>query len=490
MKFTASQTITQKQSLVITAQLQQAIKLLQMNNFELGQFLEEQSNENPFLEVETPNQHETPSTANDKQESAEGPGATDIKSGEATTDTPITNEGMENTFDTSLLDLGDRKSSGAAQQDWDLIASTVEDAPPSLYAHVCQEIDQLLDDPKERMIGYAMAEALEPSGWLGQGADEIAQMLRVPDDLAENVLTKLQSIEPAGLFARSLRECLSLQAMATDTYCDDFEKLLENLDLLAMGDLVALKRACGVSQDHLRKLISSLRSLNPKPGTLFDGGGTPIRAPDLIVSATPDGWKVDLNRTTMPSVQVNRDYAKTALKSVRNDEDKKFMSERVADANWLRRAIDQRNTTTLAIGAEIVRRQQDFLDKGIEALRPLILRDIAEEIEVHESTVSRVTSGLMMATPQGTFRLKALFSVGLQGNGEDGTEAASAIKYKIKKLIDAEPPKAPYSDDKIVNIMAKEGIKLARRTVAKYRDMQSIPSSVQRRRAAAVAGLV
>ncbi|CRK76111.1 RNA polymerase sigma-54 factor 1 [Nereida ignava] len=489
MKFTASQNITQKQSIVITAQLQQAIKLLQMNNFELGQFLEEQSTENPFLEVETPNQHETPSAAPDTPEQTASPAATDIKSGEASSDTPITNEGMENTFDTSMLDLGDRKSSGTAQQDWDLIASTVEDTPPSLYAYVCQEIDQLLDDPKERMIGYAMAEALEPSGWLGQSVEQITQMLRVSEDITHQVLAKLQTIEPAGLFARSLRECLTLQAIANGTHCEEFDKLLANLDLLAMGDLVALKRACGVSQDRLRKLVSMLRSFNPKPGTLFDGGSTPIRAPDLIVSATPDGWKVDLNRTTMPSVQVNRDYAQTALKSVRNDEDKKFMSERVADANWLRRAIDQRNTTTLAIGAEIVRRQQDFLDKGIEALRPLVLRDIAEAIDVHESTVSRVTSGLMIATPQGTFRLKALFSVGLQGNGEDGTEAASAIKYKIKKLIDAEPPTAPYSDDKIVTIMAKDGIKLARRTVAKYRDMQSIPSSVQRRRAAAVAGL-
>ena len=489
MKFTASQSITQKQSVVITAQLQQAIKLLQMSNFELGQFLEEQSNENPFLNVETPRQHEVHDAKTDASTQPDRVDSSEIKYGETHADTPITNDGMENTFESSQLDLGDRKSSGASQQDWDLIASTVEEQPVSLYTHVCKEIDQLLVDPMERMIGYAMAEALEPSGWLGHGTDEIAQMLRVPEEQAEEVLEKLQSLEPAGLFARSLRECLLLQAQAIDAHSDEFAKLLEHLDLLAMGDLIALKRACGVSQDRLRKLIAILRSFNPKPGTIFDVTEAPIRAPDLIVSASPDGWKVDLNRTTLPTVQVNRDYAKHALKSVRSADDKKFMSEGVADANWLRRAIEQRNSTTLAIGAEIVKRQQQFLDKGIEALRPLVLRDIAEAIDMHESTVSRVTSGLMMATPQGTFRLKALFSVGLQGDGEDGVEAASAIKYKIKKLIDAEPPNAPYSDDKIVNMMAKHGIKLARRTVAKYRNIQSIPSSVQRRRAAAVAGL-
>lgn len=487
MKFAAAQTVSQKQSLVITAQLQQAIKLLQMNNYELGQFLEDQSIENPFLEVDAPKLHDTVATLDAPAQTDQR--ATDIAKGEAASDTPVTAEGMENTFDSNLLDGGERKTASSTGQDWDMIASTVADQTPSLYAHVCAQIDALLRDPRERMIGYAMAEAIEPSGWLGQSIDEIAQMLRLPTESVEAVLAQLQTLEPAGLFARSLRECLLLQAQANNEATPEFEMLLDNLDLLAMGDLVALKKACGVAPEHLRTLISTLRSLNPKPGTLFDGPADPIRAPDLIVRAGPDGWKVDLNRSTMPSVHVNRDFAMTAIKSVRDEEEKKYLSERVADASWLRRAIAQRNSTTLAIGAEIVRRQQAFLEHGIGALRPLVLRDIAEEIGVHESTVSRVTSGLMMATPQGTFRLKALFSVGLQSDGCDGVEAASAIKFKIKKLIDAEPPTAPYSDDKIVTMMAEQGVKLARRTVAKYRDMQSIPSSFQRRRAAAVAGL-
>lgn len=489
MKFTASQTVSQKQSIVITAQLQQAIKLLQMNNFELGQFLEEQSVDNPFLDVESATLHESASTKEYDIPVSASVTPTDIKVGEATQDTPLNNEALENTFESSLLDLGNRTSSSMAHQDWDMIASTVEDRKPSLYAYVCSEIDQLLTEQKERMIGYALAEAIEQSGWLGQSVEEIAQMLRVPEALVCQVLVKLQTLEPAGLFARSLSECLLLQARAQDNDTTDFERLLAHLPMLAKGDMKGLKKASGLSLERLRTLISLLRSFNPKPGSVFEGAAEPIRAPDLIVQASTDGWKVDLNRSTMPSVNVNRALAKTALKSLRNDDDKKFTTERVADANWLRRAIEQRNSTTLAIGAEIVRRQQAFLEQGIGALRPLVLRDVAEAIDVHESTVSRVTSGLLMATPQGTFRLKALFSVGLQGNGDDGVEAASAIKYKIKKLIETEPPSAPYSDDKIVDFMAKEGVKLARRTVAKYRDMQSIPSSFQRRRAASVAGL-
>ena len=489
MKFVASQAIRQKQSLVITAQLQQASKLLQMNNFELEQFIEEQSLENPFLEVansETVDKPE-PLDAQEPASTANGPDATDVHSGTEAADNPMTSEGMDNTFDSNLLDLG-ASSSAAGAQDWDLIATTVQERGPSLYAHVCAEIDRMLTCPKERMVGYAFAEALEPSGWLGQPIDEMARVLNIPEDLAETVLAKLQTIEPAGLFARSLKECLQLQAAGHDNSSPQFTLLLDSLDILAAGDMKALKKKCGVSGEQLRDMINLLRSFNPKPGTLFETGTDPIRAPDLIVTKNRDGWRIDLNRSTLPSVQIDRDYAQAALKSAASEEDKGFLKERVAGARWLKSAVEQRNATTMAVGAEIVKRQTAFLEKGIGALRPLVLRDVADAINVHESTVSRVTSGLMMTTPQGTFRLKDMFSVGVESDGEDGIEAASAIKFKIKKLIDTELPSAPYSDDAIVAIMAKEGITLARRTVAKYRTSQKIPSSFQRRREAIMAG--
>ena len=490
MKFVASQAIRQKQSLVITAQLQQAIKLLQMNNFELEQFIEEQSLENPFLEVassETVDKSE-PLDAQEPVPASIDPDATDIKLGNEAADSPMTSEGMDNTFDSNLLDLGTSSSGAAGAQDWDLIATTVQERGPSLYAHVCAEIDRMLTCPKERMAGYAFAEALEPSGWLGQTIDEMARVLNIPEDLAETVLAKLQTIEPAGLFARSLKECLQLQAAGHDNSSPQFTLLLDSLDILAAGDIKALKKKCGVSGEQLRDMINLLRSFNPKPGTLFETGTDPIRAPDLIVTKNRDGWSIDLNRSTLPSVQIDRDYAQAALKSAASEEDKGFLKERVAGARWLKSAVEQRNATTMAVGAEIVKRQTAFLEKGIGALRPLVLRDVADAINVHESTVSRVTSGLLMTTPQGTFRLKDMFSVGVESDGEDGIEAASAIKFKIKKLIDTELPSAPYSDDAIVAIMAKEGITLARRTVAKYRTSQKIPSSFQRRREAIMAG--
>ena len=490
MKFTASQAIRQKQSLVITAQLQQAIKLLQMNNFELEQFIEDQSLENPFLDMVNSSANDTKA---DKPEptvehTAAVPDGADVQSGVEAPDTPITPEAMDNTFESNMLDLGVTSSKSSSTQDWDIIASTVQERGPSLYAHICAEIDRMLTDPKERMIGYVYAESLEPSGWLGQPVEEMVRMLNISSELAELVLGKLQTIEPAGLFARSLKECLQLQANAHEGNSEQFTILLDHLDILASGDMKALKKICGVSSDQLRAMINLLRSFNPKPGTLFETDVDPIRAPDLIVTKNNDGWRIDLNRSTLPSVQIDRNYAEVALKSASNEEDKNFLKERVAGARWLKSAVEQRNSTTMAVGAEIVKRQTAFLEHGVGALRPLVLRDVADAINVHESTVSRVTSGLIMTTPQGSFRLKDMFSVGIESGAEDGVEVASAIKFKIKKLIDTEPPTAPYSDDTIVDFMAKEGVKLARRTVAKYRTLQKIPSSFQRRREAIMAG--
>jgi RNA polymerase sigma-54 factor len=490
VKFTASQAIRQKQSLVITAQLQQAIKLLQMNNFELEQFIEDQSLENPFLDMVNSSANDTKA---DKPEptvehTAAVPDGADVQSGVEAPDTPITSEAMDNTFESNMLDLGVTSSKSSSTQDWDIIASTVQERGPSLYAHICAEIDRMLTDPKERMIGYVYAESLEPSGWLGQPVEEMARMLNISSELAELVLGKLQTIEPAGLFARSLKECLQLQANAHEDNSEQFTKLLDHLDILASGDMKALKKICGVNSDQLRAMINLLRSFNPKPGTLFETDVDPIRAPDLIVTKNNDGWRIDLNRSTLPSVQIDRNYAEVALKSASSEEDKNFLKESVAGARWLKSAVEQRNSTTMAVGAEIVKRQTAFLEHGVGALRPLVLRDVADAINVHESTVSRVTSGLIMTTPQGSFRLKDMFSVGIESGAEDGVEAASAIKFKIKKLIDTEPPTAPYSDDTIVDFMAKEGVKLARRTVAKYRTLQKIPSSFQRRREAIMAG--
>jgi len=262
----------------------------------------------------------------------------------------------------------------------------------------------------------------------------------------------------------------------------DFAILLENLELLGAGNLKALCKLCKASPERMNEMLRILRGLDPKPGARFDFRADPIQPPDLIVQRRTDGWSVELNRSTLPAVRIRENFAKSVLESGRGENLKSFVAERVSEARWLDRAIAQRNETALKIGAEIVRLQIGFFEKGLAHLKPLVLRDIADAIGMHESTISRVTASLMMATPQGTFRLKAFFSSALSHDTNSDGEAASAIKYKLKKLIESEPADAPYSDDAIVKIMGKEGVRLARRTVAKYREMESIPSSFQRKR--------
>ena len=499
MQIFTSQQLRQKQSLVITTQLQQAIRLLQMSNLELRAFLDQQAEENPFIEV-AEGERDAPILAPEApQATAEAaPEAIDAPIGAAAIpdDGPICAEGYANTFETDRIDLGTggrrRDDEG---DDFDAISGSVAQGERSLYDHVATQIDLIFAHPAERIIALALADGLEPTGWLGPSVDEVAMALGVPGAEVEAVLKRLQGIEPAGIFARNLAECLRLQAAERGMLTPAFAALLENLPLLASGNMKSLARTCGVDADALREMLRALRTLDPKPGMQFEQGAEPITPPDLIVRRGPDGWIVDLNRSTLPSVRVNRGFAQSVLAgkaaNPAADAARGFARERVSDANWLRRAIAQRNATTLRIGAEIVRQQEAFLEKGLGHLRPLVLRDVAEAVGVHESTVSRVTSGLMMATPLGTFRLKTFFSVGLPSSTSgEGADAASAVKFRIRKLIEGEPADAPYSDDAIVRMMKAEGVNLARRTAAKYREMLNIPSSFARRRKAVMAGQV
>ncbi len=497
MQLFTSQQLRQKQSLVVTAQLQQAIRLLQMTNLELHEFLDAQSEENPFLEV-TPGEADAPVSRAEPATAEKGPEAVDagMRAGDLPEDGPVGEDAFANSFETGQLDLAQStRLRDAGGEAFDDMAGGLAMPQPSLYAHVTARIEAIFADPSDRMIALALADALEPSGWLGRDLNEIAQSLRADPAAVEAVLLRLQrEIEPAGLFARTLAECLRLQSVDRGMESDAFCALLDNLALLAAGNMKMLARLCGVDGEGLKALLRQLRSLDPKPGARFDAAPESISPPDLVVRATPAGWVVDLNRSTLPSVRVDRALAERILKSpsgVKTAADARaFARDRIAEAGWLRRAIAQRNATTLKIGVEIVRQQQAFLEKGHAFLRPLVLRDVAEAVGVHESTVSRVTSGLMMATPVGTFRLKAFFSVGLGSTGEEGSESAAAVKFRIRKLIESEPADAPYSDDALVRMIAADGIRLARRTAAKYREMLDIPSSFERRRKAVMAGQI
>ena len=438
MQLSTSQILSQRQSLVVTAQLQQAIQLLQMGNHDLLSFIEEQAEQNPFVEVKVPAQAPLPT------------GVAGARGGD----------------------------------DWDRIAALAEEGP-SLYAHATAEVDRLGLSPEHRQAAEAFLDALEPSGWLGQPLDLIAMAGGIDMDTAEEILAQLHCVEPAGLFARDLAECLRLQAIENEILTPLFDAVLKNLPLLAAADLKGLARACDTDMDALRPVLRQLRSLNPKPGAIFEGSTSGQRPPDLIVTKGEDGWNVDLNRSTLPTVHVRRNDTIKQLRTT--EEGKTYTEDRINVARWLQRAVEHRNMTTLKVGAEVVKRQSAFLEHGASHLRPMILREIADAIGVHESTVSRVTTGMLIQTPQGTLPLKAFFNAALGNKGEEANSAA-AVRHKIKQMVAAEDPNRPLSDDTIVKMMKEDGIDLARRTVAKYREMLNIPSSVQRRRQAVVSG--
>jgi len=299
----------------------------------------------------------------------------------------------------------------------------------------------------------------------------------------------VQRLEPEGVFARDLAECLRIQARERGELDNVMEVVLDNLQMLANGDIAALARRAGSDAEDVARCLRLIREMNPKPGEAYESAPLRVHAPDVIVSPGKDGWIVDLNRSTLPSLVINEEYAAQISAAGRGkaaEASNQFVTDAVGSARWLCRALDQRNSTTLKIAGEIVRQQSAFLTEGLSALKPLALKDVAEAVGMHESTVSRVTSGLLMATPKGCYPLKSLFSVSL-ATDEGDAKAAAAVRNMIQSIVAAEPAGKPLSDDAIAAMVSDRGVKLARRTVAKYRDMLKIPSSSERRRRARLA---
>ena len=487
MQLTQSLNIKQKQSLVMTPQLQQAIKLLQLTNLELKQFLEEQTFDNPFINVEEENQasekKNTEVISSEKNDS----NSEQVLENDTTdfSDDPTRNEDYDNRFDNTNIDYGTTtKAKSNNAEDWDLIASTVPNHEKSLIAHIEEQLPYLLDTPREHFIARYFLEALEASGWLGKSLDEIQNETSLDQDDLENVLIKLQGAEPTGLFSRNLSECLKLQILDKGLMCTELSVLLENLALLAKGDLKGLMKKIDCDEQKIKEFLITIRSLDPKPGASFSSEISNIHKPDLLVRKIGGDWIVDLNRSTLPSININEDYAKKLSPEGHDNKIDGYASQALSSARWLKRALEQRNITTLKITAEIIKRQSKFLEKGMDFLEPLSLKDIAMAIKMHESTVSRVTNGLMVATPKGTFPLKSLFSVTIETETKDNGKSAAAVRNMIKKILHEEKGEKPLSDDIIAKLVSKNGVKLARRTVAKYREMLNIPSSSERKRRA------
>ena len=443
MSYSMNVQLAQKQSLVFTPQLQQAIKLMMLTNIDLSDYAEKLAEENPFLKIEQPSRG-------------------DVERRHSVTAMPST----------------------SPQSDLDPVSLLVDTSGASFGAQLFQQVEETLKSPAERKIGYAIASHVEPSGWLSLSTYALAESLGVDEKLVGHVLTKLQRAEPSGLFARSLAECLKLQISTSDPDYVQLTIIIDNLTLVARGALTELRRKTNCHADDIRHLLQRLRSLDPKPGlALFSDIAPPVRQPDIIAGKTSDGkWFVELNQATLPIIKVDEEAGQKVRKLVTAPQDQAFVRDTLGNARWLSRAIAQRNETSIKIAAEIVRIQKQFLERGMQHMRPLKLKTVADAVGVHESTISRVTSALMMQTPQGTYPLKIFFSTAIELGGHDEGVSARVVREKIRKLVGAEVPSKPLSDEIIVQELNEAGLNIARRTIAKYRKLDKIPSSFQRRR--------
>ncbi|WP_230483923.1 RNA polymerase factor sigma-54 [Sphingomonas sp. Leaf21] len=486
--------IRQSQSLVMTPQLQQAIKLLALSNLEIEAFIAEEVEKNPLLDATVVREVATP----ERPEREAPAGADELVTGTA----PGEDRGLDLDYATeshqqdSVADGGTGPDGGLSLNggssggglggedgpDWDSLA----DDAPSLAEHLEAQVAMILSGA-ELTIAAHIIDQLDEAGYLTVALDEIAGRLGVPLPRVEAVLSVVQSLDPTGVGARDLAECLTLQAREVDRYDPCMARLIANLELLARGELVRLKRICGVDDEDMADMIRELRGYDPKPGCRY--GGEPCQAvvPDLFVTRTKTGWGIELNSATLPRVLVNRRYYQELRHGPQDKGSKAWLADCLASANWLMKALDQRQRTIIRVATEIVKQQEAFFLHGVAHLKPLTLARVAEAIGMHESTVSRVTSNKYLSCARGLYELKYFFTSGIAAADGGDAVSAEAVKSAIRALIAGEGAKI-LSDDTLVELLQAKGFDIARRTVAKYRESLGIGSSVQRRRARALNG--
>jgi RNA polymerase sigma-54 factor len=486
--------LRQSQSLVMTPQLMQSIRLLQLNHIELERFVDDEIEKNPLLERADARADEP---AAPSEPEAEGLGIDrmferDADGVSAETMAQRLDASMENVFPDdpgSSERLGPDLSAqwksagtgGASADGFDI--EDMAAARLTLRDHVTEQVAFSLRDPAARLIAAELADGLDEAGYWRGEIEEAANRLGVDAGTVLAVLQACQAFDPPGLFARDLAECLALQLKARNRFDPAMRAMVANLELLAKRDFVQLRRLCGVGEDDLLDMLAEIRALDPRPGLAFTVGASDAIVPDVSVRAASDGsWAVELNPEALPRVLVNQNYFAAVSSHVSQPAEKEFLTECLQNANWLTRSLDQRAKTILKVAAEIVRQQDAFLLHGIRHLRPLNLRMVADAIGMHESTVSRVTANKYMMTPRGVFELRYFFTVAIASAEGGDAHSSEAVRDRIRELIDAEKPHDVLSDDAIVDMLKRNGVDIARRTVAKYREGMSIPSSVQRRR--------
>jgi RNA polymerase sigma-54 factor len=479
----------------MTPQLQQAIKLLQLSNVELAEYCESELEKNPLLERDDRDaapvsEHEAPdaSVAGERADEA-------LSRDDFSRTSDMDEAAHDNMYDGdlptfrqaegpaagSLTDWTTVKS-GNAYEGEDGLESTVA-AQASLKDHLESQLSIAALLPEDRMILMALIDAVDETGYLRADLLDIANRLGTELEDVQAVLGVLQGFDPVGVGARDLAECLALQLKAKDRFDPAMEALLTRLDLVARRDMGQLTALCGVDAEDIADMIAEIRQLNPKPGLAF--GSEPVTpvVPDVFVRVGPDGgWLIELNSDTLPRLLVNNQYYGTISKNARDKDSKNYLADCLNNANWLVKSLDQRARTILKVATEIVRHQDGFLTHGVRHLRPLNLRIIADAISMHESTVSRVTSNKYVSTPRGLFELKYFFTASIQSVNGAESHSAEAVRDRIREMIENEEPREILSDDRIVALLTADGVNIARRTVAKYREALRIPSSVERRR--------
>lgn len=492
MAITPKLEIKQSQSLLMTPQLRQAINLLQMSNLELEELIDNEIVSNPFLEKENDSpidEEKFPQSIDDYDSKSESTSqiteeefSTDFNIDEHFDDSTTDSEGYNNLDNSYTWDEINHRKNNLDSENYDYFEKKLSEKP-SLYQILEQQINLNFKQRYEQLLARYLCEYLDSAGYFRGNIKELSLQLKISEQKLNNILHILKQFEPSGIFAQDLAECLKLQLEAEKETNSTAYRLLDYLPQIAEKKFKEIKKLCQIDDEELQRGIQKIKSLNPKPTADYYAQENRVIIPDVIVKRNRYGqYQVELNEASLPRVLINRHYYAEIKQTIKDKESKHFLTEKINSANFLTKALHQRATTILKVCEEIIKYQYDFFEKGIEYLKPMLLKDIAENIEMHESTVSRISNGKYMHTPLGLFELKYFFSQAAGSYSGNEQTSVLSIKHKIKKLIDEEETSHILSDDEISEILARSSIKVARRTVAKYRESLGLGSSAQRKR--------